>query len=143
VSNAFFLGTAPRQYVDSAPHSVGNSSLTLNGWHGVYSSLRYRHISRYLVVNPDDTTVQPAPPNASSAFTHASGLDVVDFAVTKKLFHGLEWNLSIDNLNNKRYCETQNYFDSRVTPTAQVEARLHATPGYPIGFTTGLTWRFE
>ena len=29
VSNAFFLGTSPRQYVDSAPHSVGNSSLTL------------------------------------------------------------------------------------------------------------------
>ena len=31
VSNAFFLGTSPRQYVDSAPHTVANSSLTLNG----------------------------------------------------------------------------------------------------------------
>ena len=29
VSNAFFLGTSPRQYVDSAPHTVANSSLTL------------------------------------------------------------------------------------------------------------------
>jgi outer membrane receptor protein involved in Fe transport len=143
VSNAFFLGTSPRKYVDSAPHSVGNSSLTLNGWRGLYSSLRYRHISGYLVVNPDDTTVPPAPPYTNSAQTHASGLDVLDFAATKKLGRGFEWNLSVDNLNNKRYYETQNFFDSRVTPTAPVEARIHGTPGYPAGFTTGLTWRFE
>jgi outer membrane receptor protein involved in Fe transport len=143
VSNAFFLGTSPRQYVDSAPHSVGNSSLTLSEWRGLFSSLRYRHISRYLVVNPNDTSVPAAPPYTNSAQTHASGLDVVDFAATKKLSNGLEWNLSVDNLNNKRYYETQNYFDSRITPTAPVEARVHGTPGYPIGFTTGLTWRFE
>jgi hypothetical protein len=143
VSNAFFLGTNPRQYVDSAPHTVANSSLTLNGWHGLFSSLRYRHISRYLIVNPDDTSVPPAPPYTNSAYTHASGLDVIDFALTKKLVRGLECNLAVDNLNNKHYYETQNFFDSRVTPTARVEARVHGTPGYPIGFTTGLTWRFE
>jgi outer membrane receptor protein involved in Fe transport len=143
VSNAFYLGTGPRQYVDSAPHSVGNSSVTLNGWHGVYSSVSYRHIGRYLLVNPDDTSVPPAAPYTNSAETHATGLDVVDFAATKKLGRGLEWNLSVDNINNKRYYETQNYFDSRVTPTAAIEARVHGTPGYPIGFTTGITWRFE
>ncbi len=68
---------------------------------------------------------------------------MIDFAVTKKLRHGLEWNLAIDNLNNKHYYETQNLFDSRVTPTAPVEARVHGTPGYPFGLTTGFTWRFE
>jgi hypothetical protein len=147
VSNAFFLGTTPREYVDSAPHTVGNSSLTLSGWRGLYSSLRYRHISRYLVVNPDygpDTaSLPPAPPYTNAYETHASGLDVLDFAATKKLFQGLEWNVSVDNLNNKHYYETQNFFYSRVTPTAPIEARVHGTPGYPIGFTTGLTWRFE
>jgi TonB dependent receptor/Carboxypeptidase regulatory-like domain/TonB-dependent Receptor Plug Domain len=143
VTNAFFLGTSPREYVDSAPHTVANSSLTLNAWHGLYSSLRYRHISRYLVVNPDDTSVPPAPPYESSAQAHASGLDVLDFASSKKLKYGLEWNLSIDNLNNKSYYETQNFFDSRVSPSAAVETRVHGTPGYPVGFTTGLTWRFE
>lgn len=143
VSNAFFLGTLPRRFVDSAPHSVGNSSITLSAWRGLFSSLRYRHIGRYLVVNPDDTSVPPAPPYTDSAQAHASGLDVVDFAATKKLSHGLEWNLAIDNLNNKRYYETQNYFDSRITPAAPVEARVHGTPGYPAGVTTGLTWRFE
>jgi hypothetical protein len=143
VSNAFFLGSSPREYVDSAPHSVGNSGLTVNAWHSLYSSLRYRHISRYLVVNPDDTSVPPASPYTSSIQTHAAGLDVLDLATTKKLGRGLEWNLSIDNLNNKHYYETQNFFDSRVTPTAPIEAHVHATPGYPVGFTTGFTWRFE
>jgi hypothetical protein len=107
------------------------------------SSVRYRHISHYLVVNPDATSVPPAPPYTNSAFTFASGLDVVDFAVTKKLGHGPEWNLSVDNLANNHYYETQNFFDSRVTLTARVEARVHGTPGYPVGFTSGLTFRLS
>jgi outer membrane receptor protein involved in Fe transport len=143
VTNAFFLSTSPRAYVDSAPHSVANSSVTLSGWRGLYGSLRYRHVSRYLLVNPDDTSVPPAPPYTDSTQTHANGLDVLDFAATKKLVRRLEWNLSIDNLNNKRYYETQNFFNSRVSPTAPVEARVHGTPGYPVGLTTGITWRFE
>ena len=141
VTNAFYRGSSPREYVDSAPHSVANSSLTLANFRGWSGSVRYRHISRYLLVNPDDTSVAPAAPYTNSARTYASGLDVVDFAATKKLRGGLEWNLSVDNLNNKRYYETQNFFDSRLTPTSPVEARVHGTPGYPIGFTTGLTWR--
>ena len=141
VSNAFFLGTSPRQYVDSAPHTVANSSLTLSAWHGLISSVRYRHIGHYLLVNPDDTSVPAAPPYTNSAYALASGLDVIDLSVTKKLRNGLEWNLAIDNITNKHYYETQNFFDSRVTPTAAEEARVHGTPGYPIGFTMGLTWR--
>jgi hypothetical protein len=143
VSNAFFLGTKPREYVDSAPHTVGNSSLTLSTWHGLFGSLRYRHISRYLVVNRGDTTIAPAPPYSNSASAHASGLDVIDFALTKKLHRGIEWNLAVDNLNNKHYYETQNFFDSRLAPGAPAQARIHGTPGYPTGFTTGLTLRFE
>jgi outer membrane receptor protein involved in Fe transport len=94
-------------------------------------------------VNPDDTSVPPAPPYTNSAQTHASGLDVLDLAASKKLVHGLEWNFSVDNLNNKRYYETQNFFDSRINPAAPAQARVHGTPGYPVGFTMGLTWRIE
>ncbi len=143
VSNAFFLGTKPRQYVDSAPHTVGNASITLNAWHGLFSSVRYRHIGHYLLVNPDSAAVAPAPPYTSAVSTHASGLDVIDFALTKRLGRRMEWNFSADNLNNKRYYETQNYFDSRLTPAAPGQARVHGTPGYPVGFTTGLTLRLE
>ncbi|HEY6371492.1 MAG TPA: TonB-dependent receptor, partial [Candidatus Sulfotelmatobacter sp.] len=34
VANAFYLGTSPRVYVDSAPHFTANAGLTLAAWHG-------------------------------------------------------------------------------------------------------------
>jgi len=53
----------------------------------------------------------------------------------------VDFNFVIDNLNNKRFWETQNYLESRVAPGDPVVARIHGTPGYPIGFTVGLTFR--
>ena len=130
VSNAFYRGTAPRVYVDSAPHTVGNAGLTLTGWKGVYSSVRYRHISGYGL-------------DGSDRLIRATGADVVDFSLSKTLTHGLDLNLAIDNLTGHRYYETQNYFESRLRPGDPVISRIHATPGYPAGFTVGLTWRLE
>jgi len=49
--------------------------------------------------------------------------------------------LSIDNLTDKRYFESQNYFESRITPGAEARARIHGTPGYPVGVSAGLTFR--
>lgn len=131
VSNAFYRGTFPRAYVDSAPHSVANSGLTLSGWRGFNGSLRYRHISGYILDGED--LANPAK--------HATGLDVLDLSTSKQIRHGLDINFTIDNLNNKNYWETQNYLESRVSPTAPVVARVHGTPGFPIGFTFGLTFR--
>ena len=129
VSNAYFRQTFPRQYVDSSPHSTANSGLTLSGWRGFNGSLRYRHISGYIL----DPLERGIP--------HATGLDVLDLSISKQLRHNLDFNFAIDNLNNKRYWETQNYLESRVTPTSDVMARVHGTPGYPIGVTVGLTFR--
>ena len=128
VSNAFYLGS-PRIYVDSAPHSVANSGLTLSEWHGFNGSLRYRHIGDYILDGSD-----PAIPRAT-------GLDVLDISVSRRIRHGLDFNFAIDNLNNKRYWETQNYLESRVTPAADAKFRVHGTPAYPISFTLGLTFR--
>ena len=129
VSNAFYLGS-PRVYVDSAPHSVANSGITLSEWRGFNGSLRYRHIGRYILDGSD-----PAIPKAT-------GLDVLDLSMSKTIRHGLDLNFAIDNLNNKRYWETQNHLESRVTPTDPAIARVHATAGYPIGVTVGVTLRF-
>jgi outer membrane receptor protein involved in Fe transport len=71
----------------------------------------------------------------------ASGFDVLDLSVTKRISRRVDFNLSIDNLADKHYFETQNYFESRVSPGAPVIARIHATPGYPVGVTAGLTFR--
>jgi outer membrane receptor protein involved in Fe transport len=129
VSNGFFRHTFPRVYIDSAPHSVANSGLTLSAWHGVNGSLRYRHISAYRLDGLDPTI-------------RATGLDVVDLSFSKQIRHGVDFNFAIDNLNDKRYFETQNFLESRVAPDSPVVARVHGTPGYPIGFTVGMTFRF-
>jgi outer membrane receptor protein involved in Fe transport len=55
----------------------------------------------------------------------------------------MELNLSFDNLTNRDYYETQNYFESRVTSLAPVVARIHATPGYPLTAVAGVTFRLR
>lgn len=49
---------------------------------------------------------------------------------------------ALDNLLNRDYYETQNYFESRVTPDARIIARIHGTPGFPLTAVTGVTLRF-
>ena len=69
------------------------------------------------------------------------GLDVLDLSLSKQIRRGVGFNYAIDNLNNKRYYETQNYFESRVTPTDEAKFRVHGAPGYPIAFTVGRSFR--
>ena len=128
VLNAFYRGTNPRVFVDSAPHLTVNGAFTLNNWRGFSGSLRYRHINNYRLDGLDETI-------------RASGFDVVDFNATKQLNKRFDLNFSIDNLTNKHYFETQNFFESRVRPTDLPIERIHATPGYPITFTAGITFR--
>jgi outer membrane receptor protein involved in Fe transport len=129
VMNAFYRGTSPREYVDSAPHAVANAGLTLSDYRGFTGSLRYRHASGYRL-DPLDAGVR------------AAGLDVVDLGVSKRLARSVDFNLAVDNLFDKRYFETQNFFESRVRPGEEPAGRIHATPGYPFGVTVGLTFRF-
>jgi outer membrane receptor protein involved in Fe transport len=63
------------------------------------------------------------------------------FCITKRVRRWVDFNLSIDNLTDKRYFETQNFFESRVSPGAEAQERIHATPGYPVGVSVGLTFR--
>jgi outer membrane receptor protein involved in Fe transport len=128
VTNSFYRGSSPRVYVDSAPHTVANGGLTLSGWRGLYGSLRYRHISNYRLDGEDPTI-------------RASGMDVLDLAVTKPVRPWLDLNFNVDNLTDTTYYETQNYFESRISPGAPAIQRIHGTPGYPIGLTAGLTVR--
>ena len=95
----------------------------------INASLNWRHISSYRLDAGDESI-------------RAAGHDVVDFSLSKRLKKWVDLNFSIDNLFNKRYYETQNYFESRVTPTADVISRIHATPGYPFTVNVGLTFRF-
>jgi outer membrane receptor protein involved in Fe transport len=73
----------------------------------------------------------------------ASGHTVFDLGLARRIRRGVELNLSLDNLTNRDYYETQNYFESRVTPFAPVVARIHATPGYPLAAVAGVTFRLH
>lgn len=128
VMNAFYRGEQPRVYVDSAPHFISNAALTMTGWRGFSGSLRYRHIGNYRLDGEDPRV-------------RAAGFDVIDLSVNKQINRRIEFNLSVDNLTNKRYFETQNFFESRIAPGAPIESRIHATPGYPFTVTAGVTFR--
>ena len=130
IGNSFFRGGAFRVYVDSAPHFVANAGLTLAGWRGWSGSLRMRAINHYRLNGEDASVV-------------AAGNTVFDFGVSKKFSRRVEFNLSFDNLTNRRYYETQNSFESRVLPEAPVVRRIHGTPGYPLSVVGGMTFRFE
>jgi outer membrane receptor protein involved in Fe transport len=128
IGNAFYRGGGHRIYVDSAPHFVANAAVTLAGWRGWSGSLRMRAINHYRLDGDDPSIV-------------AAGHTVFDLGVARQVRRGVEFNLSLDNLTNRDYYETQNYFESRVAPLAPVVARIHATPGYPLAVVVGLTFR--
>jgi outer membrane receptor protein involved in Fe transport len=130
VGNAFFRATRPRLYVEGAPHAVANAALIFSGYRGLDATLGYRHAGGYRL-------------DAADARPRASGLDVLDFSLTKRVGRRVDFNFAIDNLTNKRYFETQNYFESRLRPGDPAALRIHGTPGYPLGVTAGLTFRFS
>ncbi len=130
MGNAYFQGGDHRGYVDSAPHFVANAALTLAAWHGWSGSLRMRAINHYRLDGDDASIV-------------ASGHTVFDLGLAKAIHRGIEFNLSLDNLTNRDYYETQNFFDSRVTPLAPMVGRIHGTPGYPLTAIAGLTFRLR
>jgi hypothetical protein len=130
IGNAFFRGGGHRVYVDSAPHFVANAALTLSAWHGWSGSLRMRAINHYRLDGEDPSIL-------------AAGHTVFDLGLSRRLRHGVDLNLSFDNLTNRDYFETQNYFDSRVTPDALIVGRIHGTPGYPLTAAVGVTFHLR
>jgi len=127
VANAFYMGTAPRTYVDSAPHFVANSGLTLSSWKGWNASVTMRAINHYRLDGVNSSIV-------------AGGHTVFDFSTSRRLRRRIDLNFSAENFTNRSYYETQNYFVSRVLGEPPI-ARIHGTPGYPLTLTAGVTFR--
>lgn len=132
ITNAYYRasaeGSADRVYVDSAPHFVANAALNLSSWRNWSGSLRLRAINSYRLDGTDPTL-------------RASGHSVWDLSLVRRLRPRLDLNFSLDNVLNRSYYETQNYFESRIAPDAPSLARIHGTPGYPLTVAIGFTWR--
>ena len=76
-------------------------------------------------------------------FSYFSGVKpVFDFGVSRRIRRGVEFNFALDNLSNRAYYETQNYFESRL-PGQQPKWRIHGTPGYPMTAIAGMTFRLR
>jgi outer membrane receptor protein involved in Fe transport len=133
VIKAFYPGEfnadGSRAIIDSAPKRTANAGLFLSEFYGFNASLNWRSISSYRLDGEDKTI-------------RAAGNDVFDFALSKRLKKWVDFNASIDNLFNKRYYETQNYFESQICPTCDAVSRIHVTPAYPFTINFGLTFRF-
>jgi outer membrane receptor protein involved in Fe transport len=133
VINAFYPGEfnpdGSRVIVDSAPRTVANAGFVVSEFRGFNFAINWRHISSYRL-DGEDPSIK------------AAGHDVVDFYVTKRIRRWLDLNFAIDNVLNKKYFETQNYFESRTSPSADPVSRIHATPGYPFTVSAGMTFRF-
>ena len=130
VGNAFYRGTNPRVYVDRAPHFVADGGLTLANWRGWSGSLRVRAINHYRVYGDEGETV-------------ASGQTVFDFSMVRRVRRNLDLNFALDNMLNRSYYETQNFLESRPWRDGPASYSIHATPGYPITATIGMTFRFR
>lgn len=128
VANAWYPGE-PREYVSNAPHFVANAALTVSAWKSWSGSLRMRAINHYRL-DPQDPAVV------------AAGHTVWDLGVTRRLSRHLDFSAGVDNLFDRRYWETQNYFESRLRGE-EPAMRIHATPGYSRTVTLGLTVRFR
>lgn len=128
VANAFYRGTSPRLYVDSAPRFTANAGLTLANWNGWSGSLRMRAINHYRLDGEDPSIL-------------AEGHTLWDLGISRRITHGVELNFTLDSMLNRSYYETQNYFESRL-PGQKPLFRIHATPGYPITAMIGMTFRF-
>jgi outer membrane receptor protein involved in Fe transport len=133
VVKAFYPGEfnalGERSIILNAPKFVSNAGIVLDDYRGFHGSLTWRHVSRYRL-------------DAEDRGINASGNDVVDLAISKRLNKYVDLNFAVDNLLNKRYYETQNYFESRTCPSCTLVERIHGTPGFPIGLSIGATFRF-
>lgn len=95
-----------------------------------------------VLLMPFTLVSQPAAPRkVSGVVVTAQGQAV---AGAKPYEGAAPWsgvNLAIDNLTDKRYFETRNFFTSRLRPQDAVIERVHATSGFSRALTIGLSLR--
>lgn len=67
----------------------------------------------------------------------ASGQTVFDLSLVRRISRSVDLNLTVDNLLDRDYYETQNWFESRL-PGQPTQFRIHGTPGYPRQLAVGI-----
>ena len=125
--NSYFVDSQPRLYLERAPSFVAEGSLVLSDWRKWSGSLRMRAINHYRLAADDPTLL-------------AAGHTVFDLALSRRLSPMFDLYFAADNLFDRDYWETQNYFESRL-PGQEAMERIHATPSFGRTLMVGLTVR--
>ena len=104
-----------------------------NAWTGYVDGQRWNIIFDIVPANGHRILMDGFPGLIHSA-------DDFGINLSRRIRKGVEFNLALDNLADRFYYETQNYFESRL-PGQGPLYRIHATPGYPLTVMVGLTFR--
>jgi len=123
--NAFYRGTAPRIYIDRAPHFTAYSAFTVSNYKNWSGSLRVRAINRY-ILNGEGAGGAVVP-----------GHTVWDISAARNINRWLDLNFAADNLLNKFFYETFEMYTSALKGEAPLQ-RVHGTPGYPRTIMAGV-----
>lgn len=129
VFNAHFRDTNPREYVTNAPFFVTDAAVTVSRWRKFSGSLRMRAINSYRLDGFDPTI-------------RAEGNTVFDFAMSRPILPNLDFNFAVDNIFNRDFYETQNFFESRLAGRSAIE-RIHATPNFGRTVVVGVRFHFR
>ena len=127
VLNGYYRDSEPRIYLDRAPRFTANATITARNIRGWTGALRIRAINHY-------------PLDGSDLSILASGHTLADLSLSRPVRPGLDLSLTVDNLFNRRYWETQNYFESSLAGAAPTN-RIHGTPGYGRAIVIGMAIR--
>ncbi|AWG22537.1 TonB-dependent receptor [Flavobacterium faecale] len=116
-----------QNYIPLAPDLTATGGLSFQKWNGFSGGIHYRHLKNR-PANEDNSIV-------------AKGYGIVDCNINYEL-QNVTFGLSVENLFNKEWNETQFATESRLqNETASVD-EIHFTPGTPFYLKGKISYRF-
>ncbi|MCX7550127.1 TonB-dependent receptor [Xanthomarina sp. F2636L] len=115
-------------YIPLAPDFTLTGGLSVNNLNGFSGGIRYRYI--------DDR-----PANEDNSIV-ADGYFVTDFNLSYEFTNNLVLGISIENLFDTEWNETQFATESRLQNELEPVEEIHFTPGTPFFFKANISYRF-
>ncbi|MFD2561490.1 TonB-dependent receptor [Aquimarina rubra] len=114
-------------YIPLAPKVTAAGGISIEDFHSFSGGIRYRYLGD-----------RAATENNSIV---AEGYTVIDMSLNYK-WKQFDFSVSIENLFDTEWNETQFATESRLANEAQSEEEIHFTPGTPFFAKAGITYRF-
>jgi outer membrane receptor for Fe3+-dicitrate len=116
-----------QNYIPLAPDFTSTGGLSFQKWHGLSGGFHYRYL-KSRPANEDNSIV-------------AKGYFVTDMNVNYE-YKSVTFGISVENLLNTKWNETQFATESRLKEEAKSVEEIHFTPGTPFYMKVKLTYKF-